>query len=100
MKEEAIDDAISRSETIKYLNDNMVWYDGYGELADDDEKLKAITDLVNGVPSVTLTRNKGHWKRTTDAIGHFVWECDICEWQQRFATNYCPDCGAEMEIEE
>lgn len=48
------EDIISRAETIKYLNDNMVWlwYDGHGELA-DDEKLKAITDLINGVPSVT-----------------------------------------------
>lgn len=36
------------------------------------------------------------WKRTTDKTGHLVWECD-CGWQQRFNTNFCPDCGAEME---
>ena len=45
LRQEPCEDAISRSGTIKYLNDNMVWYDGYGELADSDEKLKAITDL-------------------------------------------------------
>ena len=39
---------------------------------------------------------KGHWIRVTDKAGHLVWECDKCGWQQRFNTNYCPDCGADM----
>jgi rubrerythrin len=37
---------------------------------------------------------KGHWIRVTDKAGHLVWECDKCGWQQRFNTNYCPDCGS------
>ena len=36
----------------------------------------------------------GHWIRVTDKTGHLVWECDKCSWQQRFNTNYCPDCGS------
>ena len=44
IKEEQ-EDCISRSETIKYLNTNMAWYDEDGGMADSDEKLKAITDL-------------------------------------------------------
>ena len=51
LEQEPCEDCISRLETIKYLNTNMTWYDEDGEMADDDEKLKAITDLVNGVPS-------------------------------------------------
>lgn len=38
----------------------------------------------------------GHWIRITDKTGHLVWECDKCGWQQRFANNYCSDCGAKM----
>lgn len=42
----------------------------------------------------------GHWIRITDKTGHLVWECDKCAWQQRFNTNFCPDCGAKMESED
>ena len=38
----------------------------------------------------------GHWIRVTDKAGHLVWECDKCSWQQRYNTNFCPDCGAKM----
>ena len=38
----------------------------------------------------------GHWTRAIDKTGHLVWECDKCGWQQRFHTNYCPDCGIKM----
>lgn len=59
IKEEQ-EDCISRSETIKYLNTNMAWYDEDGEMADSDEKLKAITDLINGVPSAIPAPKKCH----------------------------------------
>ena len=39
----------------------------------------------------------GHWIRVTDKSGHLVWECDKCGWQQRFNTNFCPDCGAKND---
>lgn len=39
----------------------MVWYDEYGYMADSDEKLEAITDLINGVPSVTSVQKKEDW---------------------------------------
>ena len=42
----------------------------------------------------------GHWIRVTDKTGHLVWECDKCSWQQRFNTNFCPNCGARMRGEE
>lgn len=61
LEQEPCEDAISRSETIKYLNTNMAWYDEDGEMADSDEKLKVITDLINGVPSVTPSHKKNDW---------------------------------------
>lgn len=47
-------DLIYRQDTIDYLMTNMVWYDenGYEEI--EDEKLNAITDLINGVPSAAM----------------------------------------------
>lgn len=45
-------------------------------------------------------RQTGKWIRVTDKTGHLVWECDKCGWQQRYNTNFCPDCGANMESEE
>ena len=61
LEQEPCEDAISRSETIKYLNTNMAWYNEDGEMADGDERLKAITSLINGVPSVTPVRGKDQW---------------------------------------
>ena len=55
---------------------------------------------LSALPSVTPQPKMGHWIRITDKTGHLVWECDKCEWQQRYNTNFCPDCGAKMEAEE
>ena len=49
---------------------------------------------IKKLPSVT--RQTGEWIRVTDNAGHLVWECDKCGWQQRYNTNFCPDCGAKM----
>lgn len=62
---------------------------------DKNDKLIALGTIEN-LPPVTPTRKKWKWIRTTDKAGHLVWECGKCGWQQRFNTNYCPDCGAEM----
>ncbi len=55
---------------------------------------------INALPPVTPKPKTGHWIRVTDKAGHLVWKCDKCDWQQRFNTNFCPDCGAEMESED
>lgn len=60
---------------------------------------KDVESYMSALPSVTPTRKKGKWKRVVDKNGHWVWECD-CGWQERLATKFCPDCGAEMESEE
>jgi len=50
---------------------------------------------IKQLPSVTPQPKTGHWTRTVDKAEYLVWECN-CGWQQRFATNYCPNCGAKM----
>ena len=82
LEQEPCTDAISRSETIEYLNTNMAWYDEDGEMADSDEKLKVIADLINGVPSVTPAPKKCHNENLDYA------ECD---------QFVCSNCGIELQ---
>jgi predicted nucleic acid-binding Zn-ribbon protein len=91
------EDTISRSETIKYLNINMAWYDEDGWIIDGKEKLKAITDLINGVPPVTPQPKTGHWINIDETHS----KCDRCGAVFEIASengeaNYCPNCGARM----
>ena len=58
----------------------------------NDIDIQTILEL----PFVKPQPKVGHWNRVIDKAGHWVWECDKCGWQQRFNTNYCPDCGADM----
>ena len=77
-------DAISR----QYLLDNCV--------VDKVTMPYVPVGKIKNAPPVTAKQKTGHWNRVTDKAGHLVWECD-CGWQQRFATNFCPDCGIKME---
>ena len=45
------------------------------------------------------TRQHGEWKRCLDNSKHWVWKCK-CGWTERIATNFCPDCGADMRPKE
>lgn len=103
LEQQPCKNCINRSETIKYLNTNMAWYDEDGEIADSDEKLKAITDLINGVPSAQP--KTGHWRKTPKAVmgEGYMWYCDKCEHQVYQDSSrpypserYCPNCGARM----
>lgn len=49
-------------------------------------------------PQGTYGLKKNYWFRTTDETEHLVWECPYCKWQQRFWTNYCPNCGKDIGI--
>ena len=57
---------------------------------------QAYVDKMVELAVEEVKRPKGKWIRVVDKAGHWVWECEDCKWQQRIATNFCPDCGAEM----
>ena len=61
-----------------------------------EEMLDTYTNRGYPTMYINQERNKGKWIRVVDKAGHWVWECEDCKWQQRIATNFCPDCGAEM----
>ena len=91
LEQASCEDAISRAEALKYSH---IEYD------DDGEGHRVVyAEDIEELPSVTPQPKTGHWNRVVDKAGHWVWECDKCGWQQRFNTNYCPDCGAKMEVD-
>lgn len=58
------------------------------------------------LPSVALSRTKGHWiidEDRNDPDRKWDWrrfKCSACgRWQTYGMTSYCPKCGAEMEGE-
>lgn len=67
-----------------------------GLISDDVEREKGL-EYIRNMPPVTPQTKTGNWIRVTDKTGHLVWECDKCGWQQRFNTNFCPDCGSHNE---
>ena len=93
LSQEPCNDAISRDMALKKMADYVA-----SGCADSAEDFEEYSRIICQLPSVT--QKSGKWIRVTDKAGHLVWECDKCSWQQRFNTNFCPNCGAKMESEE
>lgn len=52
--------------------------------------------LIDELPSVTPAPKVGRWIYKS-MKGQF---CSICDEQSMWKFNYCPNCGAKMEVEE
>lgn len=91
-----MNDLISRSAAIDYLMTNMGWHDEDGyEVDDADEKRDIITDLVNGIPTVDAVLVVHGWWTDDECCsecGQYVYQGDM--------RNYCPCCGAKMDLED
>jgi len=93
IKQEPCEDAISRDAVHKLRK--YVWVGGIQTVSLDD---------IDELPSVTPSRHKGHWIETE----YHRWRCSVCrekgmsEWDNihDVRTNFCHDCGAEMENQE
>lgn len=71
-------DPIDRNESIrrfKYMRELTV---------------EQVVDMLKRVPSC---RSKGEWIKATESI----WKCSLCKGIMFMESNYCPNCGAEME---
>lgn len=76
------------------------------EILNSEYDIDKMLDRVDELPPVTLIRPKGHWCPQND--DYFDWyECSECgygsEGEMQYSsevdvrTNYCPNCGADME---
>ena len=92
----------------RLIDANALWelmrtYDDYQgakeahdlELIHRDSILFAIENAptVDAVPVV-----HGEWKMGIDANGDPVTYCSNCKMPNYVQTNYCPDCGAKMNM--
>lgn len=109
LEQQPCEDVVSRAEIIHTLNTMDRYVADELTLCDTDKKYPKnevfIVDdvyelIAENLPSVQPQPKRGRWKYVVDKTGHWVWECNDCVWQQRFATNYCPDCGADMRGED
>lgn len=82
------DDCVSRQAVIDYLHTNMAWYDENGSIADDDKKVRDITNLVNGIPPVTPTQCIAEVKFSKDDLR------EICNERIEIECTHgtCKDC--------
>lgn len=88
LEQQPCEDAISRQAVLNKILKFSV----------TDGKSVSVTGLwteVNHLHSVTPHPKIGRWIRKTVA-GCFVYGCNQCGWQQTYATDFCPDCGARM----
>jgi len=64
-----------------------------------DEVTKADIDKIPTADVAPVIR--GTWidiyKRDKCFLTSHPWECSNCSQRQKNLTDYCPDCGAEME---
>lgn len=101
LEKEPCEDAVSRKAMLKYqeyLHGKM-----------PNEENYKLWEFIKDLPSVTPKQKTGKWiKHDT---GHSIYyDCSLCGctaphievadkilWK---LSNYCPDCGAKMEVEE
>ena len=105
-------DAVSRNEISRVLNTMDRYVADELTLCDTDKKYPKnevfIVDdvyelIVEQLPSVTLERPKGKWIMNSDYPDRLI--CDKCNsqfdvwhWESK-QMHFCPNCGAEMEVE-
>ena len=92
--QEPCEDCVSREAVIKAIDKHTFDTDD-GLCLDED-----ITIILEEISSVTPTRKNGKWEYDADkdkSGGH----CNRCGHYLRYGekTNFCSDCGAEMESE-
>lgn len=52
------------------------------------------------LPSVTPKQKAGKWIDVNSLESSLWHACTECGETEFYATNYCPNCGAKMEVEE
>ena len=96
---------MTAEKALEILNGNKdVWRElGYESIREFNKDWDIAFNMA--IKALEQTRPKGKWSRpSVVAMPYsFAYECPICrQWGniQTFEPNYCPNCGAKMEVEE
>ncbi len=98
LEKEPCGDCVSRQQALKELKESA---EHHANDSREEALLRRDRDIIRALPPVTPTRKKGKWEYDAykdKSGGH----CNCCGHFLRYGekTNFCPDCGAEMEVEE
>ena len=58
-------------------------------------EIMAVIDEATTVDAVEVVH--GRWKQT--GMHLLPYECSVCGSEEEGRTNYCPNCGARMDLE-
>ena len=87
-------DLISRKSVIDEIDERqrtLIYCFGF---ENDLVKIMDIAkSIVTATPSVQSERKRGRWEQ----CGYSSFRCSECGEVSCCNTNYCPDCGADME---
>ena len=86
------EDCISREEALKVMCDNCPMYNCVCGCSSYRH--------IERMPSVTPQPTIGKWINVDSLDGALWHACSECGETEFYATNYCPNCGAKMEVEE
>ena len=82
-----MEEYIKRSDMLRLI---AKWSDGYRYV---EMPAVDMRDEVNALPSADVVERKhGKWIFTGDS----TWNCSVCDEYVLSASNYCPNCGADM----
>ena len=68
-------------------------------MPDADVKCGIAIQNINDIPSADVRENvRGEWifKEDRRIVDGYDWKCDQCGSWQRYTSNFCPHCGADM----
>ena len=61
----------------------------------------AIDEVIKTIVADAQEVRRGRWIFKTDRIvDGYDWQCSQCNSWQMYTSNYCPNCGAQMEASE
>lgn len=91
LRQKPCEDCVSRQDAVNACRNG--W--GY-----DDETIEHIVGNILGLPPVTPIQRMGKWIDTGQCEEWYrnVLECSLCGGEVMFDENYCPKCGAKMEV--
>ena len=88
--------------TLKeYLKENAVPYDLFSDLT-EEEKSQSIIDVAIELRKMHYAPVKhGRWVQDANSKFEHRYNCSACDYRLiGEPTNYCPNCGAKMDLEE
>lgn len=101
LEQEPCEDAVSRKDLYNALYEHFHDEDAPNNIT--EVRLGVVRNFVKDFPSVTPTRKKGKWIEHPHEAGenweYSKYECSECHVWANDDSDFCPNCGTEMESE-